>query len=628
MGILEPAGLLLALLAVPIIVFYMLRLRRQEITVSSSMLWRQVLQDRQANTPWQKLRRNLLLYLQLLVLAMLVFALARPFLTGAASVGGNIVLVLDASASMQARDGANGGTRFAQAQAEATRLVDNLASGAHMTLILAGPTATTIVSSGQDKPALRAAVAGLRASNGPGNMPAAITLAAAAAGAPDTTLVVISDGAVGDAKLPDVTAAVRYVPVGTGRENTAITALALRDAPQGPQLFVGLSNTGVQPASGLLTVETDGRLWDSRQVSLAPGADQALTQPDLPLTTRLVTVTLKTADILPADNTAWAARAPSGSAVTLLVSPGNSFAEKALNLLPQVHLSQEQPATYKPVGGYDLTVFDSYLPAALPPGSLLLINPPDSPLVPVSGTIPYPALGPIESNDPLLRYVNLSNVHIAEARKAHIPPWARTLVRTAGGDPLLLVGETGGRRVAVLTFDLHRSDLALQVAFPILMSNLVGWLAPGSSLELPPRLTVGSALALHPLPEADRVTVTTPAGPDMPSRQVSLPAGNGVSFGDTAELGLYRVDQTAKGKPVGATEYFAVNLLDRAEADIAPRASLELQGHAIAGTKGAAGPEEIAPALLALAMLLLLLEWWVYHHGSRNVLRGLRLRKT
>ena len=74
----------------------MLRLRRQEITVSSSMLWRQVMQDRQANAPWQKLRRNLLLYLQLLVLALLVLALARPFVESAGLPPGNLVVILDA----------------------------------------------------------------------------------------------------------------------------------------------------------------------------------------------------------------------------------------------------------------------------------------------------------------------------------------------------------------------------------------------------------------------------------------------------------------------------------------------------------------------------------------------------
>src|SRR5438046_1567680 len=123
MGILAPLGLLLGLLAIPIIIFYMLRLRRQEITVSSNLLWQQVTQDRQANAPWQRLRRNLLLLLQLLVLAGLVFASARPFIFTSAPAEGNLVVIIDGSASMQARDGANGApTRFAQAQGEASRL--------------------------------------------------------------------------------------------------------------------------------------------------------------------------------------------------------------------------------------------------------------------------------------------------------------------------------------------------------------------------------------------------------------------------------------------------------------------------------------------------------------------------
>ena len=157
MGVLEPAGLLLALLAIPIILFYMLRLRRQEITVSSSMLWRQVVQDRQANAPWQKLRRNLLLYLQLLVLALLVLGLARPFVLGANQTAGNLVIILDGSASMQAIDGADTGsgqTRFARAQAEAGALIDGLTTGNRLTLILAGPVPVTAISGGSDKAAL------------------------------------------------------------------------------------------------------------------------------------------------------------------------------------------------------------------------------------------------------------------------------------------------------------------------------------------------------------------------------------------------------------------------------------------------------------------------------------------
>ena len=78
MNLLAPAALALSALAIPIVIFYMLKLRRREVTVSSTLLWQMVLRDRQANAPWQRLRRNLLLLLQLLILAALILALARP----------------------------------------------------------------------------------------------------------------------------------------------------------------------------------------------------------------------------------------------------------------------------------------------------------------------------------------------------------------------------------------------------------------------------------------------------------------------------------------------------------------------------------------------------------------------
>lgn len=54
MGFILPSALALVGLAIPIVIFYMLKLRRQPAHVSSLMLWEQVLADRQANAPWQK----------------------------------------------------------------------------------------------------------------------------------------------------------------------------------------------------------------------------------------------------------------------------------------------------------------------------------------------------------------------------------------------------------------------------------------------------------------------------------------------------------------------------------------------------------------------------------------------
>src|SRR5438309_9747778 len=82
-----------------IVVMYILKLRRKDVIVSSTFLWRQVIRDVQANAPFQKLRKNLLLLLQLMAAGLIVFALARPFLPFLANGGRNVVVIVDTSAS-------------------------------------------------------------------------------------------------------------------------------------------------------------------------------------------------------------------------------------------------------------------------------------------------------------------------------------------------------------------------------------------------------------------------------------------------------------------------------------------------------------------------------------------------
>src|SRR5579859_689190 len=100
MSFLTPLALALGALAVPIVLLYMLRLRRQPVTVSSTLLWQRLVRDQEANAPWQRLRRNWLLILQLIILAALIIALARPFTTVATISSGRIALLLDGSANM------------------------------------------------------------------------------------------------------------------------------------------------------------------------------------------------------------------------------------------------------------------------------------------------------------------------------------------------------------------------------------------------------------------------------------------------------------------------------------------------------------------------------------------------
>ncbi len=600
-----PASLLFSLLAVPIIIFYMLKLRRREVEVSSVLLWRQVLRDREANAPWQRLRRNLLLLLQLLILALLVLALARPYFQVAAQVEGNVVLLLDASASMQATDVSP--SRFAAAKKVCRKMIDDLGPGDAMTLIAVGNVPRVLASATGDKAILRQALDEAQVTSSVADVKAALILAAAGAKrSPRFSVVVVSDGAV-PPELPSLPVAVHFVVVGNSGYNQALSALAVRDGRSGPELFLRASNHADNATQALVEVEIDGHLFDAREVNLPPHGEVSLTLADLPPQTSLVEARLNADDVLALDNTAWAVRTPPEPGRVLLVSPGNLFLERALGLLPHVTLFKAGPDVPLPGEAFGLYVFDGALPGEWPPGNLLIIEPPRSTdLFAVQGVITQTAISRVEMEHPLLRHVDLRGLHVASARRVEPPPWGRVLVEAEGG-PLLWAGESQGRKAAMLTFDLHRSDLPLQIAFPILISNLVSWFLPRGALELPAQMLPGEPLVIRPEPQTQEVIVETPDG-----RRLSLPfTGQPLSFADTGRVGMYTVRQsTTEGEIVGR---FAVNLFSELESNLAPRDRLVVgQTVVTAGQGQARGQREVWWPLALLSFVVLLVEWWVH----------------
>src|SRR5215475_8930187 len=104
MNFLSPFAFLFGLTIPVVVVFYLLKRKRVVKLVSSTLLWQKFLAETQASAPFQKLRRNWLLILQIILLALAVFALSRPYFATKAPNSDLRVLILDASASMQATD--------------------------------------------------------------------------------------------------------------------------------------------------------------------------------------------------------------------------------------------------------------------------------------------------------------------------------------------------------------------------------------------------------------------------------------------------------------------------------------------------------------------------------------------
>ena len=114
------------LLSVPplIVLLYFLKLKRAPLVVPSTYLWSRAIEDMHVNTIWQKLRRNILLWLQLLFVALLILAVLRPGNQAMQATQERLVLLIDQSASMNASVGSE--TRLEIAKRRATELVDGM----------------------------------------------------------------------------------------------------------------------------------------------------------------------------------------------------------------------------------------------------------------------------------------------------------------------------------------------------------------------------------------------------------------------------------------------------------------------------------------------------------------------
>src|SRR5580765_3025160 len=160
---------LLGLLFVPAVVaMYLLRLRRRETIVPSTLLWQRLAADVEANAPWQKLRRSLLLLLQLLLVAILALLAARPFLERPAGLAHDIVLVLDTSASMAATDVTP--NRLEAAKVAALEALRDLPAGGKVSVVTADRTARIVVNETSDMGRVRQALDGIEPTSASGDL--------------------------------------------------------------------------------------------------------------------------------------------------------------------------------------------------------------------------------------------------------------------------------------------------------------------------------------------------------------------------------------------------------------------------------------------------------------------------
>ncbi|HEY3097714.1 MAG TPA: VWA domain-containing protein [Methylomirabilota bacterium] len=614
MSFLSPLAFAVLGVAAPLVLLYFLKVRRRERRVSSLMLWGTELRDREASAFFQRLQRDPLLILQLLALVALAVALARPVVTVTGEGARKVVVVLDTSASMKARDVSP--SRFEAARADALSFVRRLGEGAEIMVIESGVQPHVTAALGRDRDRALSAIRAARARDLPQRLPEALRTARALVGAdPRAEIHVFTDGAFTLGQAPETSdPRIRWVGVGRRGYNVGIVSLAIRKTYYGTfgyQAFVSLVNHSPEAQTFDFVLAIDDQTIAEKSLTLEPNVRRSIVLPFAHQGGGTVTAKINVSDDLATDNVAYAVIPPPKKIAVTLVSPGNLFLEKVLRTDPNVALEVKTPEQYQGgMGDADVVVLDSSTPPKVGPGRFVFVNtvPPDVPLE-VLGRIEAPTVMDWDRTHPVMRHVEFAKVAIQDALRVRPLAAGRALVEAVGG-PLLYALEEPDRKAIFIGFDLFKTDFPLRVAFPLILSNTLRWLHPAALEQSSLQLAAGQPMLLPVAHGISSATVNTPSG-----RAVKAPVTRGVvSFTDTDEIGVYTLS-TARGDLK-----LAVNLGDGDESDVTPH-PLPAPPPTVAATSPPVPIQrELWPLFVLVAASLLALEgvlYWRRQTGGR-----------
>ena len=593
MNFLSPTSLFLFGLAVPIVALYILRLRRRREPVSTLMFWEELFRERQTTSLFQRLKHLLSLLLQLLFLALLVLAVARPqfaFLTKSAR---QLVLVIDRSASMNAVEDSEGRTRLESAKQRALQTVDGLRFMDEMTVISSHTQPVIHSPFTNHQRSLREAIDAIKPTDISTNLEPAFDLASAIAQTkPNPEIVIFSDfQSVSESLLAKLNSKIeegedtegsnqeikyRLIRIGEAKDNIGITQFRVRKSLVNPfdyETLLRVVNASEEERQFNVELYFKGDLFDVRPYTLAPGESKSEIFSNFTFEGGELKAVLDIEDALSTDNVAYAALPKRERISVLLVTEENPFLEKALAVDEQLDLSVVTPVVYESTApleshnsegkhAYQVVIFDRYSPPTLGDGNYMFIYPPagsssletsDTELKwDIGASLETPIITDWERTHPILRHVHLENVQIGEAYQITPPATAEVLARSFES-PVLFVDVAPNRKIVFAAIDILQSDLPLRIAFPVIIANTIQWFQQRTGIQ-EYYLQTGEVLQqrIEPLSEADSpqdvprsVTITGPGDEtwEIPIEQ------NEILFDQTQRAGFYQLKRTDRSLP-------------------------------------------------------------------------------
>jgi hypothetical protein len=638
----DPFAWLLLPLIPALVALYFLKLKRRDIVVSSTFLWARSVEDLHVNALFQKLRRNLLLLLQLLVLVALILAASKPVTSGSTVVGVTRLLLMDHSASMNVEE--EGGRRLDLGRAKALDLIESAAAEDRMAVIAFADRPRLLHSLTGDQTKLRAAVRDITPTSLSTSFTAALqTAASLAETAPGAEIYVISDGCFEN--LSGVSSElerlnIRFVPVGAQSDNVGITELDVRrtfSRDSRVEVFVAVGNGSDEPRETTLGLYVEDRLVDAIDLALEPGQVTAHVFDGTNFPGETVRVAIDRGGSLPDDDQAWTRIDAPVPVRVLLVGDRNIYLENVLSVDALVDLRRVDLLTFEALRAdgrlasdpAEVLIFDGACPATpanlptlyigcrpdIPDLQVATSNDDQSPTPGADGVATEQVGSPLRVVDwdrghPVNRWNRFADLLIANSDP--LPPGGRfrSLIDGVHGSLAgTLPWSTDDRPFVdfiVLGFEIEDTNWPwLAGSFSPFFTNAIAWLGSSAGHTIEPSFRTGDALVYRP-----RETGTSGLqfrGPDGTLHDVVERSGEAV-FTGTDMPGIYDLLRDND-----VIERFPVALLSESELGIKPRTELKL------GANRVATPQEIPAsrdwwkwfAILALGAVLV--EWWVYN---------------
>jgi len=557
--------MLLTLGIIPIlIIIHTLKPKPRQVDVTNLFLWKEVLNEKSRNLSFERLKRNLPLLLQILIVVLAASALAQPTWTHLTAKKGNMILVIDTSASMKTRSGS--GIRFDLARQKALQLIEKRDQGQKILIVEAGNKSRVKTGFTDNSSQAQDLVKKLQPSDAAANLEPAIYLALSFVDpAKEDLLYLITDGAGKDiSALVKNQPKIRPILISGGEHNVGITKFEFRqqvDHSDHYEFMLEIKNFDLSPVECPIRLSIDRVVLFETALAFEAREKKMLIIPYSGLITGIAMATLDIDDDFTVDNEAYLSLNAAKEIWVLLVSKGNRFLEKLLAAYPNFRVNSVKeiiPSSWpEQAARHDIVIVDRMDVPETARGNFLLIDA-YSPSLPVfkTGKVRLPEILAWNRQSPLMADVNLSGLLIEEGTMLQADRQLQPVIESARTG-LMYAFEEKGLRVVLIGFDFTRSDLPLKVAFPVMMSNIFNWLNPHqlkfSILQTQP----GEAYDIYVNPQTQTIYTRAP-DEKWEKNPVKM---NPFRYENTGRVGIYTIAENGKER------YFTVNLADESESD-------------------------------------------------------------